>query len=1154
MAIIQKKSPRLFLEKKNVFLQDTDRDSLYFNITEFPETLTGGKNAFLVEGSECLKASSGIKFELLDVDGNTIYLEPSLNENQKIFYDGNSVIMSVHVYEDTPIGIGSITILGELETYFDDKGNKRPVPKNWRGIYNVKWTRRFKVNRKLPNKENIRFYRKPSITIEEVQKTVVVKEDMTLTKSGSVEGIPNIPDSGSDYKNWTSPASYLLKLSDGNAFTQSMEENTTITISSLNYSSSVREVLNENEILVNKPYTIDDRVESFSPASYSLEFESIENATVADSNIKASYAEVRLENLKTFTGDVARVKIYKKSRNDLGDWQFVQENKLESTELLRDSTTTGQTVLEYGKLVPYNFANFYVSSSKIELKNDALINAAVMSGSTYFHTKQNTTGQFQLVSGSEYTLSYSVRYSGSGASVDTDMVRFEIQTSSLNTSNSPFTSMSIDTQTASLAEVGVTGLGNKLDVKKNFFSELNGNCTLFVSASTTAASGNFNVSRLSIKNAEQTAFSPDEFTAIIDIPRKNPTEQFDFRTEFYDINNNYIPVSIEKTKKFIGGNQAKVFETAVAVSASGVADGGAVLSVSDGKVNIDDMEMATGQLVSASVFDLEVGDLRVTGSQTIISTTTLSVEDKNILIASGAANSAAADGAGITVEGASATLLYEHDDTSWNFNKPLRVTGTISASGDIYTDLLRRETDNSAKVKIKLETNKIDFHTNDSSNPTFRLQHSSSFVDGHITASGDITANGSGSFGDVTIPDNGVLTIGDGNDLRIYHNGSHSHIGATGTGNLILRTSALQVKNTDNDETMLQANEDGAVTLYHDNTQRFNTTAGGINVSGEITGSGNVKIAGNISGSASGSFADLKISDDASIASLTVTDLTNDRVVIAGGGGEIEDSANLTFDGSNLRITGTQEITGNLSGSASGSFLNLYVDDNVTIDGTALIGTSGTANLYLGNQIAADSSNKGARFHSNNNDFYLDFQGDSTQTWYLRDYDGSGGTHDRFWFDFINGNFSASGDLHAQSELTVAQDALIGGDMTVTGSLLVSASVVNQVISPSISSTTASFNLTTSNTFELELAAGATTHLNIINPRAGQTANILIAQPSGGTGSVAFSPNVKQPNGNNYTAVAQTSSYDVLTLAVFGGNSSDAASGSVFLVGTNRFE
>jgi len=78
-----------------------------------------------------------------------------------------------------------------------------------------------------------------------------------------------------------------------------------------------------------------------------------------------------------------------------------------------------------------------------------------------------------------------------------------------------------------------------------------------------------------------------------------------------------------------------------------------------------------------------------------------------------------------------------------------------------------------------------------------------------------------------------------------------------------------------------------------------------------------------------------------------------------------------------------------------------------------LIGGSGSANLYLGNIISPSSSDKGARFHSNNNDFYMDFQGDATQNWFLRDYDGSGGTNDRFGFNFINGTFTATGDVVA---------------------------------------------------------------------------------------------------------------------------------------------
>ena len=87
--------------------------------------------------------------------------------------------------------------------------------------------------------------------------------------------------------------------------------------------------------------------------------------------------------------------------------------------------------------------------------------------------------------------------------------------------------------------------------------------------------------------------------------------------------------------------------------------------------------------------------------------------------------------------------------------------------------------------------------------------------------------------------------------------------------------------------------------------------------------------------------ADLKISDDATIASLTVTDLTNDRVVIVGGGGEIEDSNNLTFNGSTLGVTG------NVTATASGSFNNVNVTDTITSDSGSfgrVIGSIGSTN------------------------------------------------------------------------------------------------------------------------------------------------------------------------------------------------------------------
>ena len=65
-----------------------------------------------------------------------------------------------------------------------------------------------------------------------------------------------------------------------------------------------------------------------------------------------------------------------------------------------------------------------------------------------------------------------------------------------------------------------------------------------------------------------------------------------------------------------------------------------------------------------------LGNLQVEGTQTIINSTTVSINDKNIVLADSAANAAAADGAGITINGASASLTYAASGDKFVFNKP----------------------------------------------------------------------------------------------------------------------------------------------------------------------------------------------------------------------------------------------------------------------------------------------------------------------------------------------------------------------------------------------------------------------------------------------------------------------------------------------------
>ena len=66
-----------------------------------------------------------------------------------------------------------------------------------------------------------------------------------------------------------------------------------------------------------------------------------------------------------------------------------------------------------------------------------------------------------------------------------------------------------------------------------------------------------------------------------------------------------------------------------------------------------------------------LGNLQVDGTQTVINSTTMTVDDLNITLASGAGNTSAANGAGITVDGDNSTLTYFSTTDSWEFNKDL---------------------------------------------------------------------------------------------------------------------------------------------------------------------------------------------------------------------------------------------------------------------------------------------------------------------------------------------------------------------------------------------------------------------------------------------------------------------------------------------------
>ena len=253
------------------------------------------------------------------------------------------------------------------------------------------------------------------------------------------------------------------------------------------------------------------------------------------------------------------------------------------------------------------------------------------------------------------------------------------------------------------------------------------------------------------------------------------------------------------------------------------------------------------------------GNLTVNGTTTTINSTTMTVDDKNMVLASGAADSSAADGSGITIDGASAELKYVHSGTKWTVNKDFDVTGNIIVSGTvdgvdiaalnttvsgIEANATADQTDAEIRAAVEAATDSNVFtdadHTKLNGIATgaevnVQSDWNSSSGDNQILNKPTIPAAVGGASG-VDFNDNVKARFGTtDNDLEIYHDGSNSYVKETGTGGLILAGSNdVTIKNAGLDETMAVFTVDGASELYWNSSKKLETTTDGVDVSGTL--------------------------------------------------------------------------------------------------------------------------------------------------------------------------------------------------------------------------------------------------------------------------------------------------------------------------------
>ena len=182
---------------------------------------------------------------------------------------------------------------------------------------------------------------------------------------------------------------------------------------------------------------------------------------------------------------------------------------------------------------------------------------------------------------------------------------------------------------------------------------------------------------------------------------------------------------------------------------------------------------------------------------------------------------------------------YDAIEAAFNSSSGHTHDGTSSEGGPI-TVLGPSQDFVASTTEIKPKTNNtLDIGTTGLKFKDMHLAGTANLV--NLTTTGDVTLTGAAnnvvfdaSDNALEFADSAKATFGDAADLQIFHDASNSIIRDTGTGKLALDGSTVEIRKNDGTEVMAQFVEDGAVSLYHDDSVKLATSATGITVTGSI--------------------------------------------------------------------------------------------------------------------------------------------------------------------------------------------------------------------------------------------------------------------------------------------------------------------------------
>lgn len=146
----------------------------------------------------------------------------------------------------------------------------------------------------------------------------------------------------------------------------------------------------------------------------------------------------------------------------------------------------------------------------------------------------------------------------------------------------------------------------------------------------------------------------------------------------------------------------------------------------------------------------------------------------------------------------------------------------------------------------------------------------------------------------VDFGDNEQIRFGASNDFKMFHNssGPYNILQSFTSNELRIEANGNIKLMTNNGDNMIVANKNGSVYLYHDDSQKFQTSSSGASITGDLTVSGDLNITGDVN---SASVTDLDVVDK------TITLGKGQVESASGGSGIVVDgsSASILWDESN---------------------------------------------------------------------------------------------------------------------------------------------------------------------------------------------------------------------------------------------------------------